>query len=361
MKIFNHFSARRRRKPFLAWQIEVTTRCPLKCRMCIKEAYPDWLRRDMSLQDFRMIVPYLRDVESVVLEGWGESLLHGNLTDFIGLAKSEGPEVGFVTSGQGMEETMARELVKAGIDFIGFSLSGATKETHNSIRVNSDFDSVMEAIGLLAVAIRAAKATKPRIHIVYLMLEDNIAELPLLIDVARRAGVTDIVLIHMALITTDWQEGQKVFASSHEKEYEQILAEASAKARRLKIKLTSPVFTPGEAAVCSENPLRNLYISVGGEVSPCVYLYPPIVSPFTQISGGGKHCVEKVSFGNILQEPFETIWERREYIQFRERFLRRQKKMGELYTALLEAKRMEETALTEPPDPCKICPRISGA
>jgi hypothetical protein len=56
----------------------------------------------MSINDFEKIVPYLQNVGSVVLEGWGESLLHRNLTDFIRLAKTAGPEVGFVTSGMGL-------------------------------------------------------------------------------------------------------------------------------------------------------------------------------------------------------------------------------------------------------------------
>jgi len=75
---------------FSAWQIELTTRCPLRCAMCVKASYPDYTRKDMDLEDFKKILPYLRDVEHVVLAGWGESNLHPRLVDCIRMAKGEG-------------------------------------------------------------------------------------------------------------------------------------------------------------------------------------------------------------------------------------------------------------------------------
>jgi MoaA/NifB/PqqE/SkfB family radical SAM enzyme len=361
MSILDAFMNRRKNRIFSAWQVEVTTRCPLRCRMCVKEGQADWQRRDMGLDDFRRIVPYLKDVENVVLEGWGESLLHKDLTTFVRLAKTAGPATGFVTSGSGLNETIAEELVGAGTDFVGFSLSGATKETHEAIRVNSGFDAVTGAIRRLMEATIRAGSGGPKIHIVYLLLRDNIREVPLLIDVARGLGVTDVILINTALVTTDWQRGQTVFGSIEKDAYERILKEAAAKARRLHVKLTVPSLQAREVAVCSENPLRNLYISVDGEVSPCVYLYPPIPSPFEKSFGPDRFCVEKVSFGNILKEPFHTIWNRRGYVDFRARFAMRKKRMDEIYRALLDVKRIDQTPLPEAPQPCRTCSKISGA
>ena len=64
----------------------------------------------MDIGNFRKIVPYLNRVESVVLEGWGESLLHKNLVECIGLIKKEGTQVGFVTSGIGLDEAYITDL-----------------------------------------------------------------------------------------------------------------------------------------------------------------------------------------------------------------------------------------------------------
>ena len=152
----------KRKKPrrFNAWQIELTTRCPLQCAMCVRQEYKGQERKDMALADFKKIVPYLKDVESVVLEGWGESLLHKNLIECIELIKMEGARAGFVTSGVGLDEEYVHKLSRVGLDFIGFSLSGATAGTHDKIRVNSDFDKLIESIKLFKDLPAGAHETK---------------------------------------------------------------------------------------------------------------------------------------------------------------------------------------------------------
>ncbi|MBA4418247.1 MAG: hypothetical protein C0392_10115 [Syntrophus sp. (in: bacteria)] len=349
------------RRSFSAWQIEVTTRCSLCCTMCIKEEYKNWYRRDMEMEDFRKIIPYLNRVKSVVLEGWGESLLHKDLIEFIRLAKKEGPEVGFVTSGTGLDEQYAARLVDAGVDFIGFSLSGARAETHNSIRVNSDFNVLLDSMRHLIRLRKERQSEKPRVHIVYLMVRDNIIEVPQLIDIARDAGVGEVVLVNLVLVSNKRQDKERVFTCKEgEEPYGTIIEEAKAKARRMNIKLVIPSLSPRNVSVCSENPLLNLYISVDGEVSPCVYLYPPIPSPVRRIFCGDEYLQEKVSFGNIFREHFDTIWNKEEYRRFRERFIARQKKMRELYESFIAVRMAGETVLPESPEPCRTCHKIKG-
>ena len=135
-------------KRFSAWQVELTTRCPLQCKMCIRAECSDWHPGDMRLEDFRKILPYLKDVETVVLEGWGESLLHKDLLECVRLVKGQGSTVGFVTSAKGLNENRVSELVAAGLDFVGFSIAGTTSEVHDAIRVNSKLPEVVKAIQL---------------------------------------------------------------------------------------------------------------------------------------------------------------------------------------------------------------------
>lgn len=132
------------------------------------------------------------------------------------------------------------------------------------------------------------------------------------------------------------------------------------KAGHLKTTLTKPALSPHEIAVCSENPLQNLYISVDGEVSPCVYLYPPAPSPFKRIFQGKEHHIEKVSFGNIFEEPFESIRNKKEYVEFRNCFARRKQAAEEVCRALLNLKKPESSALHDEPAPCKTCHKMLG-
>ncbi len=360
-KIFGKFLRRRKRRPFSAWQIELTTRCPLRCKMCIRTESADWQSQDMSLQDFKKLLPYLKEVETVLLEGWGESLLHKDLSQCIKLVKKEGPQVGFVTSGMGLTENRVAELIEAGLDFVGFSISGTTPETHDAIRVNSHLPEVLSAVRLFQEAKARQGLLRPKIHLVFLMVKGNIQEVPSVPSFAKETGIEEVILINLIHVTNAWQEQQRVFACGNEEnEYERIEKLAETDARKFGIRLKRPSLSAVDVPVCEENPLGNLYISTDGEVSPCVYLYPPLPSPFNRIFCGNEYCIKKVSFGNIFKDPFSAIWNSESYVNFRDCFIQRERKVRELNQSLWNSSLLdfENTALPEPPEPCKTCHKI---
>lgn len=351
------------RKKFSAWQVELTSRCPLQCKMCSRTAYKEFFSKDMNLDDFQKLLPYFSEVEAVVLEGWGESLLHKHLLECIGWVKEKGPRAGFVTSGKGLNEPLICELLKVGVDFMGFSLSGATPETHNAIRVNSDLDDLKKNILTLQEMKARQNLVNPQLHIVYLLLKENILEVPALIKLARELGIKEVILIHLIQVSNSWQEEQRVFGENGSEQFENILKEAQAKAREWKIELQCPSLSFGEVPICAEKPLRNLYISVEGEVSPCVYLNPPVPTPFKRIFRKKDFPIEKVSFGNIFQKPFQEIWQTPPYREFRDCFTRRQEEMQKMIGALWDPgkrKDLESYSLPLPPVPCRTCYKIEG-
>ncbi|MBI4655063.1 MAG: SPASM domain-containing protein [Nitrospirae bacterium] len=341
-------------KTFFAWQIELTTRCPLKCRMCIREGAGRWHSKDMLLDNFKDISGYFSKAENIILQGWGEPLLYRNLIDAVRIVKEKGASAGFVTSGKGLNGNYIVELINAGVDFIGFSLAGATAKTHNSIRMNSDFEILLENIRFLNAVKKEKKIDKPRLHIVYLMLKDNIIDVPALVELAKYTGINDIILTNLIHVSNEWQEGQRVFSGRGRgvnEAHEEILQVAEAKAKKLKINLRQSSLSPVDVPVCEENPLRNLYISVDGEVSPCVYLYPPVPSPFKRIFCGNKFETEKASFGNIFRESFDIIWNSKEYAEFRGCFEKRLKNYKRLFPSGAE---------NEPPVQCRTCHKMLG-
>jgi MoaA/NifB/PqqE/SkfB family radical SAM enzyme len=363
-ELMRRLRRKKRTKRFSAWQVELTTRCPLECRMCIRAGTDNWQHQDMLLEDFKKILPYLNEVETVVLEGWGESILHGNLLECVRLAKAEGPEVGFVTSGMGLTQQRVSGLIEAGLDFVGFSLAGVTPEVHNRIRVNSDLSEVLQAIRWFQQIKALKKIERPKLHIVFLMLQDNLAEVSGLPQLVHELGIKEIVLLNIIQVTSDWQDEQKVFSCAPgESPYDEMLKRVTADAQGLGITLRRPSQSAREVPVCDENPLRNLYIAASGEVSPCVYLFPPVASPFKRIFCGREHRQDKVSFGNMFKEPFPIIWDSARYTRFRESFLMRQKFFRDRYLAFLDTSRLAElrdSIPPEPPEPCKTCHKMLG-
>jgi MoaA/NifB/PqqE/SkfB family radical SAM enzyme len=363
-KIFERFQRRKKRRSFATWQIELTTRCPLQCKMCIRAQNPDWQFQDMPLENFKKLLPYLQDVETVVLEGWGESLLHKDLAECIRLVKKEGAQVGFVTSGMGLTASRVTELVEAGLDFVGFSIAGTTTETHDAIRVNSHLPDVLNAIRLVREEKKRRGLSRPNMHLIFLMLKDNIHEVPSVPSFAKNAGLEEVILTNICHTINPWQEAQRVFIwEEGENPYEAILQQAEINARKLGIHLKKPSLSASDVPVCAENPFGSLYISTSGEVSPCVYLNPPLPSPFKRIFRDQEYLTAKVTFGNVFRDPFPSIWSCSAYEAFRNRFQERERGYRDLLFSLFDSPRLQSSsgsALPDPPEPCKTCHKILG-
>ncbi len=347
------------RRRFSAWQVELTTRCPLRCRMCIRSGPHPWHAADMCLEQFRTIVPYLQDVGAVVLEGWGEPLLHPHLIECIRLVKHAGSEAGFVTSGKGLDEAYSRELLAAGIDFVGFSLAGATAPVHNAIRLGSDLDELTANIRTL-VQLRG-KTRRPRLHCTYLMLKENIHELPGAVRLARSLGVDELAILNQVAVTCPTQDEMRVHGVEESVSYLPVLNEAAIVAAELGVRLRTPSLFASEVTICDENPLANLYISVDGHVSPCVYLDQPIRP---DRPAGNTVAPETLFFGNIFSQPFHDIWESAPYREFRARFEQRKSTLDDIYARLgaMGADYPPARDLLPPaPAACSRCPKIMGA
>jgi MoaA/NifB/PqqE/SkfB family radical SAM enzyme len=336
--------------------------------MCLRHAAREWRAGEMSVDAFARLAPSLRQVETVVLQGWGEPLAHPHLVDIVALAKGRGdarlareaPRVGFVTSGKGLDRRCAADLVAAGVDFVGFSFAGTTAATHSAIRVRSDFDELVAAVEAIHAIRREHDLAAPRTHLVYLMMKENVAELPDLPDLARRVGAEEIVLTNLIGVYERRRDDERVFRYGGEPEHEALVAEAERRARALGIAVRRAPLTPRLTPVCEENPLRNLFVTDEGDVSPCVYLCPPIPGDLTTRFGGREHRNPKVCFGNVLRQPIEEIWDGAEYRHFRQRFERRarQHRLGYMLGSQRGAPGL--VALPDPPEPCRTCHKMLG-
>ncbi len=102
--------------------VEVTTRCNLRCAMCVKQAPGQGLvEGDMTAETFARLGPAFPHLEALVLNGIGEPTLHRGLEGFIAAAKLAMPAsgwVGFQTNGQLLGRRRADSLVAAGVDRI---------------------------------------------------------------------------------------------------------------------------------------------------------------------------------------------------------------------------------------------------
>jgi MoaA/NifB/PqqE/SkfB family radical SAM enzyme len=198
-------------------------------------------------------------------------------------------------------------------------------------------------------------------HIVFLMVKDNLRDLPALPRLARDLGIGEIVLTNLVHVTTGWQDEQKVFTCDGPGDALDAVDDAVESGRALGVQVRRPSLSPRAVAVCEEDPLHTLYVSPHGEVSPCVYLHPPTGSRFTRIFCGKTKRVLRVSFGNVLREPIREIWEREGYAAFRKQLADRTGARGPL-AALFQAGGAApgRPVRPEPPVPCRTCHKMLG-
>lgn len=129
-------------------QIEpVNGMCTSRCIMC---TIRNWTREPniMDTDSFRQIMekfrPYRDRIEYVTLHGCGEPLIDKRLPEKIRIAKEMGFKgLGFATNCTLLTEEKSRQLIESGLDTIICSIDGTEKQTHESIRVGTNFEQVV--------------------------------------------------------------------------------------------------------------------------------------------------------------------------------------------------------------------------
>ena len=134
--------------------VEVTTKCNLKCGMCVRQNSDGGIREgSMSVEIFDALSPAFPHLEALVLNGIGESLLHPQLEAFIRRAKARMPGgswVGFQTNGMLLNSRRAEALVDAGLDRICLSMDAVSPESFRTIRSGGEMSGVESALSALS-------------------------------------------------------------------------------------------------------------------------------------------------------------------------------------------------------------------
>jgi putative metalloenzyme radical SAM/SPASM domain maturase len=179
--------------------VEVTTRCNLRCAMCVKESSGGIPEGHMTRETFSRLAPAFPHLEALVLNGIGEPLLHRDLERFVELARQDMPAsgwIGFQTNGQLLGPDRARALARAGVDRICLSADAATPELFGALRAGGRHD----AVELAAASLREAARLRGRpiaLGVEFVAMRENVAQLPEVVRWAARRGFSFVIVTHM--------------------------------------------------------------------------------------------------------------------------------------------------------------------
>jgi MoaA/NifB/PqqE/SkfB family radical SAM enzyme len=343
-------------------QIEVTSRCPLRCTFCPNKSLgKNWIHGDLPWSIFdECIAPHLPRFELAYLQGWGEPLLHPQLWEMIRATKDAGCRVGFTTCGNFLDETNGARLLDAGVDILSISFAGATPATHEALRVGSDFRKLAANVERVARLKKERRLAAPTIELHFLMLHANIHELPDFVQFAASLGADQVVATNVAYAPTREIEAQRVFAESPEPRHRAFVVDAEREAKRLGITFHAyPLAMDQNILECDAQPSETAYVNHLGQVSPCVYLGLPIKDRAPRFFQGQDRSVASVNFGNSCLDLIAALQgaERAEFVgAFRSR-----KAFAYSALALFVASGARDAMrLPDPPPACRACYKLYG-
>jgi len=318
--------------PSLDWiQVEITSHCNAACIYCPHTLmHTNWKNKHMPLDFFYKLIPYLRYVDLVYLQGWGEPLLNKDFFEMIRICKKNGKRVGFTTNGTLLTEDIMRKLVDLKLDILGISLAGTSATTHNKIRRGTDFEKIIYNLELLRKIKAKNNSPLPELHLAYLMLKSNFHELKDVVPLAKRLNGKQIVASNLTLLVKEEFFTEALFNHRENTGYYcTILEEIKKHATRedLIFAYNKPILND-LLQYCNENVCHSCCISVEGEVNPCVFTNTTLCKSDesdddktpVKIFKNRNFPLQEMSFGNICFESLTQIWNKKEYYRFRNFF-----------------------------------------
>jgi MoaA/NifB/PqqE/SkfB family radical SAM enzyme len=120
--------------------LELTNHCNYSCVMCPARIDPGQPRGFMDSGLFRRLVDEAAEHPPVALVPFfrGESLMHPHILELLCYAKSKGlGPIQLASNAALLDESMAKGLLDAGLDFISFSLDSGSPENRRGLIIKA--------------------------------------------------------------------------------------------------------------------------------------------------------------------------------------------------------------------------------
>jgi len=314
------------RKGSLSFNIEPSFRCNLKCTTCPRNS-TEGDQFDMAPEIFSRICEEMDCARSVDFTGWGEPLLHPDITLMIRKAKEKGLSVSMNSNGTLLSEKMTSDLITAGLDKIAVSVDGMTPETYEPIRKGAVYSKVCENIKA-AVSLVNKKSSSLEISIAFTIQKQNLTDLKLVVPWMKKHGVGILHLKHLNVLSSafDWNssllshafgpDSDPIQLKKIEADIRKVQDEADKAGLSFDFYSQLPMDDKLQTQVCIAAPLDSVYFSFDGKVSPCCHLGHKVSRYFQNSCHAPDHFVA----GDIMQTSLQNIWNSQGVRDFHSKF-----------------------------------------
>lgn len=294
-------------------QIEPVGQCNLRCQMC-----PIQFRRDgppfgplafMPFETFTSLIDQFTTLRELHLQGLGEPMMHPRFFDMIDYAAAKGVRVTTNSNLTLLNKARAERCVQSELSCLHISIDGSTAATYERIRVRGHYERVLRNLQLLEDARQQTKRFGPELHLVMVVMRQNLHELPDLVRFAHRWSMAEFFVQHLChdfgesslpahyRPMRDFVQAQTLLEDDPTR-IDYFFSEARQVARELGVKLRLPRTQPVQHAADTPGPercdwpWRGAYISYDGSAMPCCMIATP----------------DRASFGNMAVQGVEAVW-----------------------------------------------------
>ena len=187
---------------FIHCNLQVTYRCSFNCQICDfwKERHDP--AEELSLADIRTIGRKLGSLGTLIISlAGGEPLEREDIYDIITELNAAGHFPILITNGWHVDQQVARDILRAGLQEISVSVDYRDPARHDAQRgCPGAWDRAVRALVLF-------HANRPdrrnRVHMISVLMDDNLDDIEPLILLSRELGVTYMVNLY------SWNRGVK--------------------------------------------------------------------------------------------------------------------------------------------------------
>jgi radical SAM protein with 4Fe4S-binding SPASM domain len=323
-------------------QLEPVGQCNLRCQMCAiqfrQDGPPHGPLAFMDFAQFTRIIDQFTNLRELHLQGLGEPMMHPRFFDMVSYAVNKGIKVTTNSNLTLLNERRAELCVTSGLDCLHVSIDSASAEIYERIRVRAHFDRVVCNLKRLLAVRERLHSNIPRIHLVMVIMRQNLHELPALVRLAHQWSVDQLFVQHLC---HDFGESS---LPAHYAPMRQFVDQQSL------------LYEDPERVACYFNQARLLGRELGVDIRlprPQVHMHPehtpgpkrcnwPWTGAYISYQGYAMPCCmvstpDRMNFGNIAEQGAEATWNAPAYQQFR-----------------------DQLASDSPPEICRSCALYTG-
>lgn len=285
-------------------EIEVTTRCHLKCIFCEHTFWKDQAHTNLSFADFKKIIDQFPNLKFINLTGEGTCFLNPDFFRMIEYVKERDVFVLFVESFDLFDNEKCARVIDHGVERIEVSLDAAGQATYEKIKVGAKWERTLENLRTLRNLKAEQNTPFPFIFFRYVVNTLNQHEIhdfvDLVADLDMNLGQWTVIEFCGLLY---FEKNKHLFVEALDPE---LVETANRRAAEKNIQIAwSHINQLPPTRICSK--WQQPYIMIGGDV---------VIDCAVLMSDQRTHLREN-RICNLLEEPFREVWDSEYYRKIR--------------------------------------------